>query len=112
MTNLKIVDGDTVIVLEKLSETVTRIVKEKDSMANNKLTRKPVTPRMMEYLRNVIDTPTVGAYGDNGKAPDEVIGKKMYVTSSRIGSFRSAFKRMFTKEEVMELCEEVMKEAA
>tara|TARA_B110000902_G_scaffold205730_1_gene234212 strand:+ start:172 stop:456 length:285 start_codon:yes stop_codon:yes gene_type:complete len=73
---------------------------------------RQVTPRMMEYLGHVIDTPTVGAYGDNGKAPDEVIGKKMYVTSSRIGSFRSAFKRMFTKEEVMELCEEVMKEAA
>jgi hypothetical protein len=69
---------------------------------------RQVTPRMMEYLGHVIDTPTVGAYGDNGK----VIGKKMDVTRNRIGSFRSAFVRMFTKEEVLELCEEVMKETA
>jgi hypothetical protein len=112
MTNLKIVDGDTVIVLEKLSETVTRIVKEKDSMANNKLTRKPVTPRMMEYLRNVIDTPTVGAYGDNGKAPDEIIGQKMFVTRERVTHYRKKFAKLYTKEEILELCEEIMKEAA
>jgi len=74
-------------------------------------TRK-VTDRMKEYLRVVIDTPTVGAYGDNGKAPDLVIGKKMNVTAGRVGNYRSAFERMFTKEEVLELCEEIMKEAA
>lgn len=74
-------------------------------------TRK-VTNRMKEYLGHVIDTPTVGAYGDNGKAPDSVIGKKMNVTAGRVGNYRSAFERMFTKEEVLELCEEIMKEAA
>ncbi len=73
---------------------------------------RQVTPRMMEYLGHVIDTPTVGAYGDSGKAPDEVIGNKMCVTAGRVGHYRSAFERMFTKEEVLELCEEVMKEAA
>jgi len=73
---------------------------------------RQVTPRMMEYLGHVIDTPTVGAYGDNGKAPDEVIGNKMEVTRDRVAQYRNAFKRMFTKEEVLELCEEVMKEAA
>ena len=74
-------------------------------------TRK-VTNRMKEYLGHVIDTPTAGAYGDNGKAPDSVIGKKMNVTAGRVGNYRSAFERMFTKEEVLELCEEIMKEAS
>ena len=72
-----------------------------------------VTPRMMEYLRWVIDTPTAGAWGkDNGKAPDDTIGIKMFVTAGRVGQYRSSFERMFTKEEVLELCEEIMKEAA
>ncbi len=75
-------------------------------------TRK-VTPRMMEYLAHVIDTPTVGAWGkDSGKAPDEDIGKKMNVTRGRIGDYRNAFAKKFTKEEVLELCEEIMSEAA
>jgi len=72
-----------------------------------------VSPRMMEYLRWVIDTPTAGAWGkDNGKAPDDTIGIKMFVTAGRVGQYRSSFERMFTKEEVLELCEEIMKEAA
>ena len=72
-----------------------------------------VSPRMMEYLRYVIDTPTVGAWGkDRGKAPDDTIGIKMCVTAGRVGQYRSSFERMFTKEEVLELCEEIMKEAA
>ena len=74
---------------------------------------KKVTPRMMEYLRVVIDTPTIGAWGkDNGKAPDDTIGIKMGVTRDRIGQYRNAFARMFSKEEILELCEEVMKEVA
>ena len=72
-----------------------------------------VSPRMMEYLRWVIDTPTAGAWGkDNGKAPDDTIGIKMFVTAGRVGQYRSYFEQMFTKEEVLELCEEIMKEAA
>ena len=71
-----------------------------------------VTPRMMEYLRYVIDTPTVGSYGDNGKAPDEIIAQKMFVCRDRVGQYRSSFARKFVKEEILELCEEIMKEAA
>ncbi len=71
-----------------------------------------VSPRMMEYLRWVIDTPTAGAWGkDNGKAPDDTIGIKMSVCRERVADYRRAFAR-FTKEEVLELCEEIMKEAA
>ncbi len=70
-----------------------------------------VTPRMMEYLATVIDTPTVGAYGDNGKAPDAVIGKKMGVTNGRVGDYRKACSRL-KREEIAELCEEILKEAA
>ena len=73
---------------------------------------RKVTPRMMEYLRCVIDTPTVGALGkDNGKAPDDTIGIKMSVTRERVAHYRRAFAK-FAKEEILELCEEVMKEAA
>ena len=90
--------------------------KEKDTkwqyMESTGRTRR-VSPRMMEYLRWVIDTPTAGAWGkDNGKAPDDTIGIKMFVTAGRVGQYRSSFERMFTKEEVLELCEEIMKEAA
>ena len=70
-----------------------------------------VTPRMMEYLATVIDTPTVGVYGDNGKAPDAVIGKKMGVTNRRVGNYRNACSR-WKREEIAELCEEILKEAS
>ena len=71
------------------------------------------TPRMMEYLGHVIDLPTDNIRGkDTGKAPDEVIGEKMRVTRSRIGTLRHAIARFYNKEEVLELCEEVMKETA
>ena len=75
-------------------------------------TRK-VTPRMMEYLGHVIDTPIdEGTNNLGGKVADEVIGKRMKVTRSRIAEFRTKFSEKFTKEEVLELCEEIMKEAA
>ncbi len=39
-----------------------------------------VTPRMMEYLRCVIDTPTVGSLGKyNVKAPADSMGFKLIV---------------------------------
>ena len=74
---------------------------------------KRVTSRMMEYLGHVIDTPiSEGTSNLNGKVADEVIGKKMMVTRSRIANYRDKFAENFTKEEVLELCEDVMKEAA
>ena len=74
---------------------------------------KRVTSRMMEYLGHVIDTPiSEGTNNLDGKVADEVIGKKMNVTRSRVADYRNRFARMFTKEEVLELCEEIMKEAA
>ena len=74
---------------------------------------KKVTSRMMEYLGHVIDTPTVGAWGkDSGKAPDDTIGIKMGVTKDRVGQYRTSFAARFTKEEILELCEDIMKEAA
>ena len=39
------------------------------------------------------------------------IGKKMGVTGNRVGHYRWSLAR-FTKEEIRELCEEIMKEAA
>jgi len=75
--------------------------------------KKQVSFRMMEYLGHVIDTPTVGALGnDNGKAPDVVIGEKMKLTKFRVGDYRRTLEMRFTKTEVLELCEEVMKEVA
>ena len=71
------------------------------------------TPRMMEYIGHVIDLPTDNIRGkDTGKAPDEVIGEKMGVTRSRIFDLRHAIARFYNKEEVLELCAEVMKETA
>jgi len=87
------------------------VVMKKRYMESTRRTRR-VSPRMMEYLRCVIDTPTVGALGkDNGKAPDDIIAIKMGVCRGRVADYRRSFER-FTKEEVLELCEEIMKEAA
>ena len=84
---------------------------KKRYMESTRRTRR-VSPRMMEYLRCVIDTPTGGALGkDNGKAPDDIIAIKMGVCRGRVADYRRSFER-FTKEEVLELCEEIMKEAA
>ena len=66
---------------------------------------RKVTPRMMEYLAHVIDTPI------DGRGLHAEIGRKMGVTTGRVGHYRDAFAR-FAKEEIVELCEEVMKEAA
>jgi|TARA_B110001454_G_C12393820_1_gene297934 hypothetical protein len=74
---------------------------------------KRVTSRMMEYLGHVIDTPIdEGTNNLGGKVADEVIGKKMKVTRSRIANYRDNFAEKYTKEEILELCEEIMKEAA
>ena len=74
---------------------------------------RKVTPRMMEYLGHVIDTPIdEGTNNLGGKVADEVIGKKMKVTRSRIANYRDNFAEKYTKEEILELCEEIMKEAA
>ena len=74
---------------------------------------KRVTSRMMEYLGYVIDTPIdEGTNNLNGKVADEVIGKKMKVTRSRIANYRDNFAEKYTREEVLELCEDIMKEAA
>ena len=74
---------------------------------------KRVTSRMMEYLGHVIDTPIdEGTNNLGGKVADEVIGKKMKVTKSRIANYRDNFAEKYTKEEILELCEEIMKEAA
>ena len=74
---------------------------------------KRVTSRMMEYLGHVIDTPIdEGTNNLNGKVADEVIGKKMKVTKSRIANYRNNFAEKYTREEVLELCEDIMKEAA
>jgi len=74
---------------------------------------KRVTSRMMEYLGHVIDTPIdEGTNNLNGKVADEVIGKRMKVTRSRIANYRNNFAEKYTREEVLELCEDIMKEAA
>ena len=73
---------------------------------------RKVTPRMMEYLATVIDTPLEGNLEEkNGYVTDVRIGKKMGVTGGRVGDYRWSLAR-FTKEEILELCEEIMKEAA
>ena len=73
---------------------------------------RKVTPRMMEYLGHVIDTPLEGNREEkNGYVTDVRIGEKMGVTGNRVGDYRWSLAR-FTKEEVLELCEEIMKDAA
>lgn len=73
---------------------------------------RKVTPRMREYLATVIDTPLEGNREEkNGYVTDVRIGEKMGVTGNRVGDYRWSLAR-FTKEEVLELCEEIMKDAA
>ena len=73
---------------------------------------RKVTPRMMEYLATVIDTPLEGNLEEkNGYVTDVRIGKKMGVTNGRVGDYRKACSRL-KREEIAELCEEILKEAA
>ena len=67
---------------------------------------------MMKYLAVIIDTPIEGKYNLNGKVSDEVIGEKVNLTKSRIWDIRKKIRERLTKEEVLELCEEIMKVAA
>tara|TARA_Y100000296_G_scaffold78423_1_gene101101 strand:+ start:114 stop:317 length:204 start_codon:yes stop_codon:yes gene_type:complete len=67
---------------------------------------------MMKYLAVIIDTPIEGKYNLNGKVSDEVIGRKVSLTKSRIGEIRKNIRERLSKEEVLELCEEIMKDAA
>ena len=71
-----------------------------------------VAPSMMKYLAVIIDTPIEGKYNLNGKVSDEVIGRKVSLTKSRIGEIRKNIRERLSKEEVLELCEEIMKDAA
>ena len=71
-----------------------------------------VAPSMMKYLAVIIDTPIEGKYNLNGKVSDEDIGRKVYLTKARIGGIKNNIRKRLTKEEVLELCEDIMKEAA
>jgi len=72
---------------------------------------RKVTPRMMEYIGWVIDTPLEGKYAKTkGYVTDKTIGEKMSVTAGRVGMYRNALAERFTKGEILELYEEVMKE--
>ena len=71
-----------------------------------------VAPSMMSYMRLIIDTPIEGKYNLNGKVSDEVIGRKRGLPRTRIGDIRKRIRERLTKEEVLELCEDIMKEVA
>ena len=82
------------------SKTLRRRIENRDT-AMEKL-----APRMVEYLRNVIDTPI------EDRGLDAEIARKMRITRSCVSSYKKKVEERLTKEELLEVCSEIMKEAA
>jgi len=65
-----------------------------------------LSPRMLTYLRNVIDTPI------EGRGLDAEIARKMLITRSCVYTYKKGVGERLTKEELLEVCSIIMKEAA
>jgi hypothetical protein len=61
---------------------------------------------MVDYLRAVIDTPI------EDRGLDTEIARKMSITPSCVYSYKKGVRERLTKEELLEVCSIIMKEAA
>ena len=75
-------------------------------LKNRETTIEKLSPSMLKYLREVIDTPI------EGRGLDAEICRK--VNRSRTWSFqmKKMIAERLTRDELLEVCEEIMKEAA
>jgi hypothetical protein len=69
-------------------------------------TIEKVSPSMLRYLRAVIDTPV------EGRGLDSEIARSVNCTRSWAYTMKKMIAKRLTREELLEVCEEIMKEAA
>jgi hypothetical protein len=65
-----------------------------------------VSPSMLKYLREVIDTPI------EGRGLDAAIARRVCRSRAWSGQMKRMIAKRLTREELLEVCEEIMKEAA
>jgi len=65
-----------------------------------------LSPRMREYLTLVIDTPI------EGFGLDAEIARRMNITPGCVYIYKKGIAERLTREELLEVCENIMKEAA
>ena len=75
-------------------------------MKNRTTAMEKLSPRMLDYLRMVIDTPI------EGRGLDAEIARKMRRTPSCIYLHKKGVAHRLTREELLEVCSEIMKEVA
>ena len=75
-------------------------------LKNRETTMEKVSPSMLRYLRAVIDTPI------EGRGLDAEICRKLCRSRSYSSTMRRLIAKRLTREELLEVCEEIMKEAA
>ena len=75
-------------------------------LKNRETTMEKVSPSMLRYLRAVIDTPI------EGKGLDAALCRKFRRSRSYSSTMRRLIAKRLTREELLEVCEEIMKEAA
>ena len=63
-----------------------------------------LSPRMLDYIRNVIDTPI------EGKGMNFEVARKMRITPTRSYELKTLIKKRLTKDELLEVCAKIMKE--
>ena len=75
-------------------------------LKNRETTMEKVSPSMLRYLRAVIDTPI------EGRGLDAELCRKFRRSRSYSSTMRRMIAKRLTREELLEVCEEIMKEAA
>mgnify|MGYP001218162166 CR=1 FL=1 len=65
-----------------------------------------VSPSMLKYLREVIDTPI------EGRGLDAEIARKVNRSRAWCGQMKKMISKRLTRDELLEVCKEIMKEAA
>jgi len=73
---------------------------------DRKTTIEKLSPSMLRYLRAVIDTPV------EGRGLDSEIARSVNCTRSWAYTMKKMIAKRLTREELLEVCEEIMKEAA
>ena len=73
---------------------------------DRKTTIEKLSPSMLRYLRAVIDTPV------EGRGLDSEIARSVNCTRSWAYTMKKMIAKRLTREELLEVCEKIMKEAA
>ena len=75
-------------------------------LKNRETAIEKLSPSMLKYLREVIDTPI------EGRGLDAEISRKVCRSRAWSGQMKKMIAKRLTREELLEVCKEIMKEAA